>query len=47
MYTDLVILDEPGYLPFSQIGGALLLPFIGKLYGGIRLVITTNQCFAE
>lgn len=24
MYVDLVILDELGYLPFSQAGGALL-----------------------
>ena len=26
MYVDLVILDEMGYLPFSQAGGALALP---------------------
>jgi DNA replication protein DnaC len=32
MHTDLVILDELGYLPFSQAGGALLFHLIGKLY---------------
>ena len=30
---DLVILDELGYLPFSQAGGALLFHLLSKLYG--------------
>ncbi|MFV3017596.1 ATP-binding protein, partial [Pseudomonas sp. KHB2.9] len=30
--TDLVILDELGYLPFSQSGGALLFHLLSKLY---------------
>lgn len=47
MYADLVILDELGYLPFSQAGGALLFHFIGKLYERMSLVITTNLSFAE
>ena len=29
---DLVILDELGYLPFSQAGGALLFHLLSKLY---------------
>ncbi len=32
MYTDLVVLDELGYLPFSQAGGALLFHMLSKLY---------------
>ena len=31
VYTDLVILDELGYLPFSQAGGALLFHLLSKL----------------
>ena len=35
--VDLVVLDELGYLPFSQAGGALLFHLLSKLYG-------THQC---
>ncbi|MGH8117663.1 MAG: ATP-binding protein, partial [Rhodanobacteraceae bacterium] len=44
---DLVILDELGYLPFSQAGGALLFHLLGKLYEHTSVVITTNLNFAE
>jgi DNA replication protein DnaC len=37
-----VILDELGYLPFSQAGGALLFHLIGKPYVHTSLAITTN-----
>jgi DNA replication protein DnaC len=47
MHTDLVILDELGYLPFSQSGGALLFHLIGKLYEKTSIAITTNLSFSE
>jgi DNA replication protein DnaC len=44
---DAVILDEMGYLPFSQAGGALLFHLLSKLYEHTSVMITTNLDFRE
>jgi DNA replication protein DnaC len=46
-YSDLVILDELGCLPFSAPGGALLFHLRSKLYERTSVIITTNLSFGE
>ena len=42
MRVDLVILDELGYVPFGQSGGALLFHLLSKLYEHTSVMVTTN-----
>jgi DNA replication protein DnaC len=44
---DMIIIDELGYLPFSQAGVQLLFHLISKLYESTSIVITINLAFAD
>ena len=44
---DLLVLDELGYVPASQVGAELLFDVISTAYGRSSVVVTTNLPFEE
>ena len=46
-FIDAVILDELGYLPFPETGGALLFHLLSQRYEKTSLIITSNLNFGE
>jgi DNA replication protein DnaC len=43
----LIVLDELGYIPFSQEGAHLIFQFCSALYERVSLLVTTNLPFAD
>ena len=44
---DLVVLDEVGFIPFSDAGAQALFTFCSEIYERLSLIITTNLKFAD
>jgi DNA replication protein DnaC len=47
MKQDLIIVDEVGFVPFSQRGAQMLFSFISQRYLRGSLIITSNLAFAD
>ena len=44
---DLIIIDELGYVPFSQAGAELLFEIVSRAYERLSLIVTTNLPFEQ
>lgn len=47
MKQELIILDEVGFVPFSQHGAQMLFTFVSQRYLRGSLIVTSNLAFAE
>lgn len=47
MHHDLIIIDEVGFVPFSQQGANMLFTFVSQRYLQGSLLVTTNLAFAD
>ena len=47
MQQDLIIIDEVGFVPFSQQGANMLFTFVSQRYLQGSLLVTTNLAFAD
>jgi DNA replication protein DnaC len=47
MKQDLIVLDEVGFVPFSQHGAQMLFAFVSQKYLRGSLIVTSNLAFAE
>lgn len=45
--TDILVLDELGYLPFSKNAGQLIFHLISKIHHNTSIIITSNLVFSE
>ena len=43
----LVVVDELGFIPFSEVGGQLMFQFCAALHERVAIMVTTNLRFAE
>ena len=44
---NLIVLDELGFIPLSDVGAQLIFTFCSELYERVALIVTTNLKFAD